>query len=74
MFKKKGKLINPGKVILPTGHPKRPEEHEVDTRRTKLKDKDIVKSIDFEMQKRPYLMKSYSTHRACHCGLRAAIP
>jgi len=59
MIKKKDKLVNPGKVILPTGHPKRPEEHEVDTRRTKLKDKDIVKSIDFEMQKRPYLKKVY---------------
>jgi len=123
MIKKKDKSVNPGKVIIPTGHPKRPEEHEVDTawvlarhyrttveflvpvddykrtspdvlmngviweikspkgksrytiqeqfkraskqaknviidsRRTKLKDKDIVKSIDFEIQKRPYLKK-----------------
>ena len=31
MIKKKDKSVNPGKVILPTGHPKRPEEHEVDT-------------------------------------------
>jgi len=123
MSKKKRKQENPGKVIIPVGHPKPPEQHEVDaamvlalhyqttveflkpvddyrrtspditmfgvrweikspkgsskttiknqfqraskqarnvvidTHRSKLKDKDIEKSVNFEIQKRPYLKK-----------------